>query len=113
MAGAAFACTLSCGGAPTAYRPDPQQVVDPSAPHAGAEIPAGAFRFDPTLFSAKRPPRPGDWLATHDEKLESFEQYVRNGPTRPTAQRHTIVLQPLGPFSRHEAAMLETLREYL
>jgi archaemetzincin len=65
------------------------------------------------LFALKRPPLADDWLATHGEPQQSFEQYVREGPIRPTAERRVIVLQPLGTFSREDDALVETLRAYL
>jgi archaemetzincin len=81
-----------------------------SPPHIA---PAAAFAFDPTLYASKRPAEPDDWLTSHHETPEGFEPYVKKGPVRPTAARHTIVLQPLGPFTPDEAAGLETLREYV
>ena len=56
---------------------------------------------------------PGDWLAAHAEPGQSFEDYVRGAPARPTAARDVIVLQPIGPFEADDAALLETLRDYL
>ena len=91
----------------------------PAARQAGAArvcstiAPAGAFRPDPKLFASKRPPRPGDWLAVHAEPGQSFEDYMRGAPARPTAARDVIVLQPIGPFEPGDAALLETLRDYL
>jgi archaemetzincin len=75
--------------------------------------PPGAFRPDPALFAPKRPPRPGDWLTFHPEHGQSFEDYTRAGPARPTAARDVIVLQPIGPFDPEDTALLETLRDYL
>ena len=91
----------------------------PAARQAGAArvcstiAPAGAFRPDPKLFASKRTPRPGDWLAAHREGGQSFEDYVRAGPARPTAARDVIVLQPIGPFAPDDAELLESLRAYL
>jgi archaemetzincin len=69
--------------------------------------------LDPALFSKKKAPRSGDWMSVHTEWPQSFEQYVRNAPVRPTRERRAIVLQPIGPFSTAETATLEALREYL
>lgn len=75
--------------------------------------PPGAFRPDPALFAPKRPPQPGDWLTLHPEHGQSFEDYQRAGPARPTAARDVLVLQPIGPFTPEEMELLETLRDYL
>lgn len=84
-----------------------------AAPSGHARPPANAFLFDAGLFAVKAPPRSGDWLLTHREPPQSFEQYVRDAPARPTTERRVIVLQPLGTFSRREAALVYTLRDYL
>ena len=85
-----------------------------SVPHpAGGAPPANAFLFDPSLFAVKAPPRPGDWVLSHREPQQNFDQYVQNAPARPTAERHAIVLQPLGTFSRRETALVYIMRDYL
>jgi archaemetzincin len=71
-----------------------------------------AFDPDPESFPTKRPPRPGDWLERFPETGTTFEEYVRSSPVGRTAQRTTIVLQPLGSFTADERRLLETLREY-
>jgi archaemetzincin len=59
-----------------------------------------AFRcaLDPTAYESMPAPGPNDWLANHPEPGQTFDQFVRSNPNRPTAQRHTIYLQPLGRF---------------
>jgi len=75
--------------------------------------PPGAFRPDPSLFASKGAPGPGDWLAIHHERGQSYEDYLRGNPARPTAKRDVIVLQPIGPFSPEDAELLESLSAYL
>jgi len=59
-----------------------------------------AFRcaLDPAAFESMPAPGPNDWLANHPEPGQTFDEFVRSNPNRPTAQRHTIYLQPLGRF---------------
>lgn len=38
------------------------------------------------------PPGPGDWLAHHREKGQTFEQYVRSDPTLATRKRNKIFI---------------------
>ncbi len=107
--------SLGCRAPPPRGHNDGGGSKATSAPRpAGRALPpANAFLFDARLFAVKAPPRPGDWVLSHREPQQSFDQYVRNVPARPTAERRAIVLQPLGTFSRREAALLHTLRDYL
>lgn len=70
------------------------------------------FAFDPELFQTKRPPGSGDWMASQKEVPQSFDAYVGGKPVRVSDGRRVIVIQPLGPFSAGDAAVLESLREY-
>lgn len=60
--------------------------------------PALRCTLDPSHFEAMIPPGPSDWLANHSEPGQTFDQFVASRPNRPTRQRHTIYLQPLGAF---------------
>ena len=68
-----------------------------------------AFGFDPRFFARKRPPGPHDWLAHHHEPEQTLSAYERARITRPTPQRRTLVLQPLGPFSPRDRAVLDRM----
>src|SRR5437867_1534961 len=54
--------------------------------------------LDPAAFEPIRAPGPSDWLANHPEKGQTFDDFVRSQPNRPTAERRIIYLQPLGTF---------------
>lgn len=105
-AAAAFEGCGAGGNGPTGRQVGGARVCSTTAP-------PGAFRPDPALFASKGPPGPGDWLAVHHERGQSYEDYVHAGPARPTAARDVIVLQPIGPFSPEETDLLETLGAYL
>ena len=105
-AAAAFGSGCGTGSGPETREAGGARVCSTTAP-------PGAFRPDPALFAPKRPPQPGDWLTVHPEHGQSFEDYQRAGPARPTAARDVLVLQPIGPFTPEETQLLETLRDYL
>jgi archaemetzincin len=107
--------SLGCRAPPPLERKGSGGLKVDSAPPSGgrAPPPANAFLFDPSLFAVKAPPRSGDWLQSHNEPQQSFDEYVRSTPARPTMERRAIVLQPLGTFSRRETALVYTLRDYL
>ncbi len=83
------------------YRPSAEVDRDPPAYYA------------PDLFKPMPPPKPGDWMAAHPEPRQSFAQYVRSRPVRPTQGRHTLVVSQVGPMSAEEKQRLGILREFL
>ncbi len=63
-------------------------------------------------FAPLPAPGPQDWLATHSEPGQTFEQFVRSKPNRPDKKSKIIYLQPLGQFAAGEAPSVEVLQEY-
>jgi archaemetzincin len=59
------------------------------------------------------PPKPGEWLARHREYGQTFDQYVASNPNRPTAQRSTIFIQPIGTFAGQQQRLLEDTIEMM
>ena len=60
-------------------------------------------------------PKPGggDWLATHEEEGQTYDQFLKSRPNKPGARgRKFIYLQPVGKFPKGSPGM-ETLRQYL
>jgi archaemetzincin len=57
-------------------------------------------------------PIDGDWLSQHEEKDQSFEQYIAKKPVTVTTARNVIYLQPIGIFSKMEEKMLNLTAEY-
>ena len=59
-------------------------------------------------------PRPMDWLASHREAGQTFEDFQNLKPARPrpTAARRTIFILPLGEFPEGLSPPLENLREF-
>ncbi|MBI1306983.1 MAG: Zn-dependent protease [Bacteroidetes bacterium] len=58
-------------------------------------------------------PKPGEWLHEHKEKGQTFQRFVRSNPTKPTALKNTISIQPIGLFDNHQNRQLEKMRQYL
>jgi archaemetzincin len=58
-------------------------------------------------------PSPSDWLAVHDEKGQTFEEYYKSNPVTPSKTRNKIYLQPIGHFSAVEDSVFAFTREYL
>lgn len=80
------------------------------------------FHLSPDLKKAFEPgddfapiPKPGgfDWLASHEEEGQTYDQFLKSRPNKPGAGgRKFIYLQPVGEFPAGSPGM-ETLRKYL
>lgn len=60
-------------------------------------------------------PKPGEWLYVHgdEEKGQTFKQYIRYRPIRPTRSRDTIVIQPLGEFTKEQRKVMALTTEFM
>jgi hypothetical protein len=58
-------------------------------------------------------PELGDWLSAHEEKGQTYGQYVATQPVRPDKQRRTICVQPLGEFTASQRKILLLTADYL
>lgn len=83
---------------------------------AGAACDGGGadrwFGADAALFDPMPKPGPNDWLARYDEPVVTFDEYRRSDPVRPTAERRTIVLQPLGTLAPAELELMKKMCRY-
>jgi len=57
--------------------------------------------------------QPGDWLHSHEEKGQTFRQYVRIRPNILTRQRHKLYIQPIGEFSEKQIQLIKLSHEFL
>jgi archaemetzincin len=58
-------------------------------------------------------PQPGDWLAEHRERGQSYRQYVQSNPVRAEQGRRTIYIQPLGEFTDDEKKIVDLSAELM
>jgi len=76
----------------------------------------GAKELRDTLISFHTkldPPNPGDWLDQHEEKGQTFEQYITVNPIKPTAKRNKLYIQKLGDLDSAELRIIDLTAEYL
>jgi archaemetzincin len=59
-------------------------------------------------------PKPGlnDWLAVHDERGQTFDEFKASQPNRPTQSRRVIYLQLLGDFAPKRSPSIATLQKF-
>lgn len=58
-------------------------------------------------------PRPGDWLAEHDEPGQTFDEYQNDWPVRRSDTLNTIYLCFIGEFSEAQRRILDLTQDYL
>lgn len=58
-------------------------------------------------------PVPGEWLASHPERPETYKQYIFGKPIRATRERRTIWIQPIGEFTPEQRKIVELSSEFL
>ena len=58
-------------------------------------------------------PAEGDWLFSHKEKGQNFEQYQKSRHIIPTKNSNIIYIQPIGSFNSLQNKQIKLLREYL
>ena len=65
------------------------------------------------LMQKKTRPVVGDWLAEHREDGQTFDQYLTSSPNRPTAERTTLYIQPIGDFTKAQAPLIKDTAEIM
>ncbi len=58
-------------------------------------------------------PKPGEWLASHDEKGQTFLQYVKIRPNVLTRKRNKLYIQPIGEFTAKQSRLIKLSNEFL
>lgn len=59
------------------------------------------------------PPQPGEWLAEHRESGQTYRDFLRSKPIRPTATRRVLYVQPLGDFTATQRKIIDLTAEYM
>lgn len=65
------------------------------------------------FFKVMGNPGASDWLASHTEAGQTFEEYLDADPTRPTKERQKIYVLPLGTFDAKQQKLIAQTTEYL
>ena len=77
-----------------------------------AELHSDIKKIEP-FFRPMGTPGDFDWLASHVEAGQSFEEYINSNPTLPTEERKTIYVLPLGKFNSKEKEIIDITDGYL
>ncbi|MGH7783570.1 MAG: archaemetzincin [Candidatus Binatia bacterium] len=65
------------------------------------------------FFKLMGKPKPYDWLGSHHEPGQTFEEYINSNPTLPTGDRRTIYVLPLGSFTPQQKKIIDITAGYL
>jgi archaemetzincin len=65
------------------------------------------------FFSKMGEAGPMDWLASHREPGQTFEEYIKADPTLPTIDRKTIYVLPLGTLRPDDRKIVAQVAEFL
>ncbi|MGI8813269.1 MAG: archaemetzincin [Pyrinomonadaceae bacterium] len=96
----------ACGGG-EASNSSAKFARDESGAEIGKIKDAVAPFFKPMLIE------PNDWLKTHPEDGQTFDEYLTTKPTLPTAERKTISIQPIGNFTDEQKRVLGLTADYM
>lgn len=89
-------------------------------PTNNVEVPNSEFRaihlamkrVEP-FFKTMGKPQKYDWLGSHNEPGETFDQYVARELTKPKSERRRIYVLPLGSFSQKQLGTISLTAGYL
>lgn len=65
------------------------------------------------FFKGMATPIANDWLASHKEPGQTFEEYIDSEPTKPTKERQKIYVLPLGTFNAQQTKIVDATAGYL
>ncbi|MEM7317177.1 MAG: archaemetzincin, partial [Planctomycetota bacterium] len=89
-----------------------QEFTFPEKRLTTSKIQIAIERLEP-LHSQLGEPKPGEWLASHDEKGQTYRQYRLTRPNVLTKKRHHLYVQPIGEFSELQQEMIKLSSEFL
>lgn len=89
-------------------------VVTPGVPvpMTDDDLQAVMAKLTPSAIKLGKP-QPGDWLTEHEERGQTFAQYLLGFPVTPTAAKQTIYIQPLGNFTAAQRRLVTETAAYI
>ncbi|MGQ9615561.1 MAG: archaemetzincin [Spirochaetota bacterium] len=78
------------------------------------DLPPGLRRaFEPgDDFKPVPEPGPHDWLSHHKEPGQTYDEYIKSSPLKPSGMRKILYLQPIGVFTGRQSPSLGTLKTF-
>ncbi len=104
------ASALSAAPAP---RPDADGTSQNQSPAFPEEIESADLMKLIPLHQIKTAPGPYDWLATHPEPGQDFDDYISSSPVSPDAERKCIYIVLLGDFDSVRKTIIEKTARFI
>lgn len=76
------------------------------------ELRSAMKKIEP-FFKPMGKPEAYDWLGSHTEPGQTFDEYLDSDPTKPTKERTKIYVLPLGTFTAQQKEIIATTAGYL
>jgi archaemetzincin len=105
-----FMCFVGCSG--PQERPAPNTAPAREAKKEVKELRAVITKVEP-FFTRMGKPGPDDWLASHNEPGQTFDEYLDSDPVRPREGRQKLYVLPLGRFTTQQKKVIDVAAGYL
>jgi archaemetzincin len=86
--------------------------MNSAADKLSRQLQALARKLKP-LHAKMGPSQPGDWLESHPERGQTFQQYLRSRPVKLTEKRNVLYVLPLGEFDPEQRKIIDLSAEFL
>lgn len=90
----------------------PKAAAQPTDPRIAARLAKQADLLRP-LHAKMAQPKPGEWLAEHDEKGQTFGEYQKVRPAGLGVANKTIYMVKIGPCNEEQARIIRQAGEFL
>lgn len=90
----------------------PKSEMNSSADKRSRELQILAKKLKP-LHTEMGPVQPGDWLESHRERGQTFQQYLRSRPVTMQPNRNVLYVLPLGDFDDDQRKIIDLSAEFL
>jgi archaemetzincin len=110
-----FACLISvlytaCSAEPE--RPELNVPAEPQVNENVNELHRAMTKIEP-FFLPMGKPQQSDWLASHNEPGQTFDEYLASSPTKPSMGRSKIYILPIGVFTPPQRKVARIVEGYL
>jgi len=111
-----FLAFLACLGLPACSKEPDKPAANMQAAREDKknvkELRDAIKRLEP-FFQPMGKPQHSDWLASHNEPGQTFDEYLDSNPTKPTAGRTRIYVLPLDAFTPQQRKAVQMVEGYL